>query len=94
MIMSSGIRLVVTSLSHIIGKRDKSSEEMILRIISEIDSNIEIRDMTIHNYGVGSIWVDLILSIQDKTLIPAIQNDIKNKINIKTTIEWENYYEQ
>ncbi len=94
MIVVSGIRLVVTSLSHITGKRDRNTEEMIISKISKIDSNVKIRNVVVHNYGTESIWVDLVLSVEDNTQIPLIQQKIKNGININTTIEWEAYYEQ
>ena len=94
MIMISGIRLVITSLSHITGKRDKSTEEMIISKIYEIDSNVKVRNIVVHNYGTEAIWADLVLSVEDKTQIPIIQQNIKNEININTTIEWEAYYEQ
>ena len=94
MIMISGLRLVVTSLSHIIGKRDRNTEKMIVSKIFEIDSNVKIRSVVIHNYGAESIWADLVLSIEDHTQIPIIQQNIKSSININTTIEWETYYEK
>ncbi len=93
MIMVSGIRLVITSLAHIVGKRDKNAEEMIINKISVIDSNVIIKKIVIHSYGSESIWADLVLSVEDNTQIPAIQQKLKNGININTTIEWENYYE-
>lgn len=73
MIMISGIRLVITSLSHITGKRDKNSEEMIISKIYEIDSNVKVRNIVVHNYGAEAIWADLVLSVEDKTQIPIIQ---------------------
>ena len=94
MIMVSGIRLVISSISHIIGKRNTNTEDMIVNTISEIDSNIEIKKVLIHNYGNEALWADIVLSTEKISKIPSIQQAIKNKIKINTTIEWEDYYEQ
>ena len=93
MIMVSGIRLVISSLSLIVGKKDCENEKYITERITEIDGGIKIKSVVIHNYGNDSLWANLVLSIDDSTKIPILQQKIKNEININATIEWENVYE-
>lgn len=94
MITVSGIHLIVSSLSYIIGKSDVETKNYIINKISEIDGNVKVKNVTIHSYGRESVWANIHLSIEDTTQIPTIQQKIKNGININTTIEWEAYYEQ
>lgn len=98
MISVSGIRLVVSLLSYIVGKADVEAENNIINIISNINKCVTVKKVTVHNYGRNNIWADILLSIENTGEIPLIQKEIKNilknELSLNTTIEWENYYEQ
>ena len=94
----SGIRLVVSSLSQVIGCTDGKTEKEIADLISNINNGVTINKITVHNYGRNCLWADICLTSNNSNEISDIQRDIKHalkyEMNINTTIEWEVHYEQ
>lgn len=94
----SGIRLVVSSLSYIVGKADVETENYIINRIANTNKCVTVKKVTVHNYGRNNVWADILLRVEDNSEIPLIQKEIKNtlktELNLNTTIEWENHYEQ
>ncbi len=89
-----GIRLIISSISELIGQSDKQIEENVSLLIKNINENICINDITIHSYGDEKIYVTLNLSLTDKDVdILSVQNIIKNQLkaelNCNSTVEWE-----
>ena len=89
-----GIRLIISSISELIGQSDKQIEEKVALLIRNINENICINDITIHSYGDEKIYVTLNLSLTDKDVdILSVQNIIKNQLkaeyNFNSTVEWE-----
>ena len=89
-----GIRLIISSISELIGQSDKQIEEKVSLLIRNINENICINDITIHSYGDEKIYVTLNLSLTDKDVdILSVQNIIKNQLkaelNCNSTVEWE-----
>lgn len=89
-----GIRLIISSISELIGQSDKQIEEKVSLLIKNINENVCINDITIHSYGYEKIYVTLNLSLTDKDVdILSVQNIIKNQLkaelNCNSTVEWE-----
>lgn len=89
-----GIRLVVSSISDLIGQQNEEFEEKVSLLVKRINENILINDITVHSYGDETIYVTLKLSLTDKeTELLSVQNTIKNQLkaelNCNSTVEWE-----
>lgn len=89
-----GIRLIISSISDLIGQKNEKVEENVSLLIKTINKNICINDITIHSYGEESIYVTLSLSLSDKNIdLLSVQNKIKNQLkteyNFNSTVEWE-----
>lgn len=89
-----GIRLIISSISELIGQRNEIIEEKVTLLVTEINENIVINDITVHSYGNEKIYVTLNLSLTDKKFnLLSVQNTIKNQLktelNCNSTIEWE-----
>lgn len=89
-----GIRLIVSSISDLIGQSNEKVEEKVSLLIKNINENICINDIAIHSYGDEKIYVTLNLSLTDKDIdILSVQNIIKNQLkaelNCNSTVEWE-----
>ena len=89
-----GIKLIVSSISELIGQRDEQTEEKVSLLVNKINENIQIKDISVHSYGDESIYVTLKLSFTDKELdLLSVQNTIKNQLkaeyNFNSTVEWE-----
>ncbi len=93
-IATLGIRLIISSISDLIGQKNEKVEEKVLFIIKRVNENIIINDITVHSYGDESIYVALNLSLTDKDIeLLSVQNTIKNQLktelNCNSTVEWE-----
>ncbi len=89
-----GIRLIISSISDLIGQSDEKVEEKVSLLIKNINENICINDITIHSYGNENVYVTLNLSLTDKDIdLLSVQNIIKNQLkaelNCSSTVEWE-----
>ena len=89
-----GIRLIISSISDLIGQRDELIEEKVSLLIKNINKNICINDITVHSYGDETVYVTLNLSLTNKeTDLMSVQNIIKNQLkaelNCNSTVEWE-----
>ena len=89
-----GIRLIISSISNLIGQKNEHAHEKISLLIKEINADIVINDITVHSYGDENIYVTLNLSLTDnETEISSVQNIIKNQLktefNCSSTVEWE-----
>jgi cation diffusion facilitator family transporter len=89
-----GIRLIISSLSDLIGQRNEEAEKKISFLINKINEDIVINDISIHSYGDEKLYVTLNLSLTDRDIdILSVQNIIKNQLkaelNFNSTVEWE-----
>ena len=89
-----GIKLIVSSISELIGQRDEQTEEKVSLLVNKINENIQIKDISVHSYGDENIYVTLKLSFTDKEIdLLSVQNTIKNQLkaeyNFNSTVEWE-----
>ncbi len=89
-----GIKLIITSISELIGQKNTELEEKALTIVKSIDENIIINEITVHSYGDTNHYLTLKLSLaDDKNDFTSVQNTIKNQlkseINCNSTVEWE-----
>ena len=89
-----GIRLIISSISDLIGQKNEKVEENVSLLIKNINKDICINDITIHSYGEECIYVTLSLSLSDKNIdLLSVQNKIKNQLkaeyNFNSTVEWE-----
>lgn len=92
MITVSGVKLVLSSVSKLVGSKDENEINSIKDTIKDIDENIEIKDIIINDYGVNSKVIILCAKTKlDNTL--TLQNQIKNIMENdcykKVYIEWE-----
>ena len=89
----SGVKLVFSSLSPLIGRTDGVTENQIRKIISETDGNITVSDIKIHNYGIGRSIANIYLCGAADESRAAIQKEIKNRLtevlNLESAVEWE-----
>ncbi len=89
-----GIRLIISSVSDLLGKSDGQFEEKVIDIIKEIDDSLIVNNISVHTYGEEKIYVALNLSLTDKNKdFMSVQNVIKNQLmtelNCNSTVEWE-----
>jgi divalent metal cation (Fe/Co/Zn/Cd) transporter len=88
-----GIRLIISSVSELLGQNNIEIEEKVINVIKNIDNNIVINSVSIHTYGEEKNHVTLNLSLTDKNDLMSVQNTIKNRLNTEinciSTIEWE-----
>lgn len=89
----SGIKLIFSSLSPLIGRADDETEEEIRKIILETDENITVLDIKIHNYGIGRQIADIYLGDKAIDCRSAVQKTIKNRLteelHLESAVEWE-----
>lgn len=89
----SGIKLIIFSLSPLIGRADSETEEIIREIILEADGNITVSDIKIHNYGIGRRIADIYLCGKTVESRSAVQKTIKNRLTeelgLQSAVEWE-----
>lgn len=89
-----GIRLIISSISDLIGQSNAEVEEKVSLLVKEINADIVIKDINVHSYGDENLYVTLNLSLTDKNSdLLSVQNTIKNRLktelNCYSTVEWE-----
>ena len=92
MITVSGVKLILSSVSKLVGTNNEDEIDSIKNAIESIDENIEIKDIIINDYGVNSKVI--ILCAKTKldnalTLQKQIKSRIENDRYKKVFIEWE-----
>ncbi len=92
----AGIRLVISSLSEIIGQHAKEIHENTEMIITEVCDNtsFSVKDILIHRYGKSRIYIVIymVATEQDLKQIGTVQNTIKSRLEdlgYTSAIEWE-----
>lgn len=92
----SGIRLIISSVSGLLGKSDEKLEHQILERINEIckDTDFNVKSIEIHSYGKEKVFATIYMTSNCyNNHIIAIQNTIKatlNKdFNINSAMDWE-----
>ncbi len=89
-----GIRLIISSISDLIGLRNADVEEKVSFLVKEVNADLVIKDINVHSYGDENLYVTLNLSLTDKNIdFLSVQNTIKNRLktelNCYSNIEWE-----
>lgn len=87
-----GIRLTVSSFGNLMGKACEDITEKAENIIKNIDGNIKIVRISVHNYGVGKNIVSITL-LGDREKQNNIKKELQDSLNLESTIEWEDIYE-
>lgn len=92
----SGIRLIISSASGLLGRNDKETEKKILDIVNEIckDKPYSVKNIEIHTYGKEKIFATIYLtSNSHNSDIMEIQNIIKTRLNVdlnvNSAVDWE-----
>lgn len=85
----SGVKLVVSSFSTLIGEFDGETDEQIRKIIKETDENAEIVRINTHNYGVGRGVADIYLKRCDATVKNTIKQRLSEELNLDSAVEME-----
>ena len=92
----SGIRLVITSASKLLGESNNTLEDEASKAIKDILKNTDykLKNIDLHSYGDEKNYATIYLTCNcyDEKLI-AIQNTIKTQLNeafnIISTVDWE-----
>lgn len=88
-----GIRLIKSSFSQLIGNSNLELIKEIEEIINNIESNIEIKSILIHDYGKNMNIAELHLAFTELDNVNSVQNNIKTQLNdklgISSVVEWE-----
>lgn len=87
-----GVKLAVSSFGNLIGAADEALTEKAENIIKNIDGEIKITSIVIHNYGVGKNIASITLNGNTKKQ-SDIKKALKKSLNLDSTIEWGNIYE-
>ncbi len=92
----AGIRLVISSVSEIIGQYAEDVHIKAEKIITDIceDTSFSVKDIAVHHYGKSKIYVIIYMvsTEQDKENIISVQNTIKKQLEesgYSSAIEWE-----
>lgn len=88
-----GIRLTVSSFGNLMGKACEDITEKAENIIKNIDGNIKIVRISVHNYGIGKNIASIAL-LGDREKQNNIKKELLDSLNLESTIEWEDIYEQ
>lgn len=92
----SGVRLIISSTSRLIGANDSHLEKDISNIVNEIckATEFKLKDIEIHFYGKEKIFatIYLVSDAQSDDFL-SINNKIKNQLstvlNISAAVDWE-----
>lgn len=94
----SGIRLILSSTSELLGKHDKDLESEILDTINKIckDTPFSVKSIDIHTYGKEKVFATIYMnSISYNSDIMEIQNIIKTSLNhdfnVISAVDWEDF---
>lgn len=90
----SGIKLIISSISFLIGNNDEETKKNIKETIVKINNTIEISKLLIHNYGndccVAEIHLNGSINID---IQKEIKSGLKNEFGLESVIEWEENHE-
>lgn len=93
-IVVSGIKLIIASISFLIGNNDDELQEKVEKTIFKINNTIEISKLLIHNYGndccVAQIHLNGNINIDIQR---EIKSGLKKELGVESVIEWEENYE-
>ncbi len=93
----AGIRLIISSLSEIIGQHSDEIHNNTEKLITEVCESISfsVKNILVHRYGKTKIYVIIymVTTEQNAESIKAVQNIIKSKLEeelgYSSAIEWE-----
>lgn len=92
----SGVRLVISSASGLLGKHDEEIEIKVHKIISEIckDKPYNVKNIEIHTYGKEKVYATIHMTSNScNSDIMEIQNIIKTRLNdtygVNSVVDWE-----
>lgn len=93
LIIVSGLKLVYTSISKLIGCEDETSEAVIKDVLDSLDKTVEQKAIYVHDYGTNAKYAVLVLNakqgIDKKELSSQIKSKLQTKSFINIHIEWE-----
>lgn len=93
-IVVSSIKLIIASISFLIGNNDDELQEKVKKLISKINNTIEISKLLIHNYGNDCCVAEIHLNGNINIDIQReIKSGLKNELCLESVIEWEENYE-
>ncbi len=93
LIIISGVKLIYTSVSKLLGREDVESKEFIKDAISNLNGVVEQKAIYVHDYGTNAKEVVLVLNAtqgSDKKMLSSqIKDKLQNENFINIHIEWE-----
>ena len=92
----SGIRLIISSASKLLGENNNALENEVIETIEKICENtdVKIKNIHLHSYGEEKLFATIYMTCDcyDEKLI-SIQNTIKTRLNegfnIISAVDWE-----
>ena len=92
----SGIKLIISSTSGLLGKKNEEIESKILETINEIckDKPFNVKNVEIHTYGKEKVFATIYMTSNFcNSDIMEVQNIIKirlnNDLNVNSAVDWE-----
>lgn len=93
MITISGVKLICTSVSKLIGREDEESQVIIKETLGNLDERVEQKNIYVHDYGTNAKSVVLVLNapqgIDKKIFSSQIKAKLQTKNFMNVHIEWE-----
>ncbi len=93
LIVVSGVKLICSSVSKLIGVEDSNSLDSVKSIINNLDKQINQKEIFIHDYGTNAKEVVIVLDdtqgINKKYVSSQIKSELKKQNFKNVYIEWE-----
>lgn len=93
LIIISGIKLIYTSISRLLGREDEKTEKAIQTTLENFADQIKIKSMQIHDYGTEAKAIVLLLQASPELDKAVLSSQIKAQLQVQhfinISIEWE-----
>lgn len=96
LIAVSGIKLIISSASGLLGKNNEETEKNIFSVLEEIrkDTAFNVEKVEIHTYGNEKIFATVYLTFDSNNsnimeIKKEIKTRLKNDYNIYSAVDWE-----